>query len=56
MPGRNEGIGVEETADRGIVITGLQIIEPGILDRRLAIPSFFAPSPAGFQIRKPAVF
>ena len=28
----NEGVGVDESADFGIVITALQIIEPGISD------------------------
>ena len=37
----NEGVGVDEAADGGIVISGLQIIEPGILGGRLAKSSFF---------------
>ena len=30
LAGRNEGVGVEESADGGIVISGLQVIESGI--------------------------
>lgn len=30
LAGGNEGIGVDEAADCGVVITGLQVIEPGI--------------------------
>lgn len=40
MTSGNEGIGVDEAADVGAIITGLQIIEPGILDRALAKTPF----------------
>ena len=36
----DKGIGVEEAADLGIIITGLQVIEPGILDGGLAKAPF----------------
>ena len=39
----NEGIGVDESADSRGVITALQIIEPGILGRALAITRFSHP-------------
>jgi hypothetical protein len=51
LAGGNEGIGVDEAADGGIVITALQIIEAGILGGGLAKRQFcLAP---GFQNRKP---
>jgi hypothetical protein len=31
LAGGNEGIGVDESADCGVVITGLQVIEAGII-------------------------
>jgi hypothetical protein len=40
LAGGNEDIGVEESADLGVVITALQVIEPGILDRALAKTPF----------------
>ena len=45
----NEGVGVDETADGGIVITGLQIIESGILGADIATRSFWALSPLVFE-------
>ena len=44
-----EGVGVDKSADLGIVITGLQVIEPGILGSIFAIPSLFALSPLVFK-------
>ena len=31
LAGGNEGVGVDEAGDFGVVISGLQVIEPGIL-------------------------
>ena len=45
LAGGDEGIGVDKSAVCGIVITGLQIIEPGILGGVLAIRSIFARLP-----------
>ena len=36
LPGRNIAVGVDEAANLRVVITTLQIIEPGILDGGLA--------------------
>lgn len=30
LAGRNEGIGIDKSTDGGVVISGLQVIEPGI--------------------------
>jgi hypothetical protein len=52
---RNEGVGVDEAADGGVVITALQIIEAGILGAEIATRSFLALSPLVFK-RKPGAF
>jgi hypothetical protein len=36
LASRNKGIGVDESADGGVVIPGLQVIESGILGGELA--------------------
>ena len=36
----NEGVGVDKSADCGVIITALQVIEAGILGRGLAKRSF----------------
>ena len=41
LAGGNEGIGVEEAAYRGIVITALEVIESQLLDSLLAMAPFF---------------
>ena len=41
LAGGNEGVGVDEAADLRIVITGLQVIEAGILVGILAKTPFF---------------
>ena len=40
LTGGDEGIGVEESAPGGVVITALEIIEPGFLDYVVAIALF----------------
>ena len=40
LAGGDEGIGVDKSADGGIVITGLQVIEAGILGKGLAKTTF----------------
>ena len=55
MTSRCIGVGVEEAADLGVVITALQVIEPGILGGRLAILPFLSDYP-WFPKRKPGVF
>ena len=52
----NEGVGVEESTDCGVVITTLQVIEAGILGGRLAIRSIFARLPLVFESQKPGAF
>ena len=56
LAGGDEGVGVDEAADLGVVITALQIIEPGILGKGLAIQSIFALLPLVFEYRKPEAF
>lgn len=48
MAGGDEGIGVDEAADGRVVITGLQIIEPGILGADMAIGTIFVLLPLVF--------
>ena len=36
LPGGDEGVGVEEPAPLGVVITALEIIEPGLINTLLA--------------------
>ena len=52
----NEGIGIDESADSGVVITALQIIEPGILGGGLAILPFLSDYPWFSKKRKPGTF
>ena len=49
LAGGNECVCIDESADGGIVVTALQIIESGISDGRLARRPFFAPSPLVFK-------
>ena len=49
MAGGDEGVGVDEAADGGIIISGLQIIEAGILGAEIATRSFLALSPLVFE-------
>ena len=49
MAGRCERIGVEEAADLGVVITGLQVIEAGILGADIAIGAIFVLLPLVFK-------
>jgi hypothetical protein len=49
LSGRCKCIGVEEAADLGVVITGLQVIEPGILGADIAIGAIFALLPLVFK-------
>ena len=42
-----EAVGVDEAADRGVVITGLQVIESGVLGMVVARESKSACFPAG---------
>jgi hypothetical protein len=42
-------ISIDESANLGIVITGLQVIEPGILGAEIATRSFLALSPLVFK-------
>ena len=49
LAGGDEGIGVDETGDLRIVISGLQVIERGILDSIFATLSFFALLPLAFE-------
>ena len=51
----DEGIGVDESTDCGLIITGLQVIESGILGADIAIGAIFALLPLVFK-QKPGVF
>lgn len=42
LAGGDEGIGVDKSADGGVVITALQVIEPGILGGTLAKMTFLS--------------
>ena len=37
LTGGGVGVGVDESADGGVVITGLEVIEPGFLLRAIAL-------------------
>ena len=37
LAGGGVGVGVDESADGGVVITGLEVIEPGFLLRAIAL-------------------
>jgi hypothetical protein len=41
LAGGDEGVSIDETANLWIIITALQIIEPGILGRGLAKTPFY---------------
>ena len=56
MAGGNEGVGVDKSADGGVVITALQVIEAGILGADMAIGTIFVLLPLVFKNRKPGVY
>lgn len=47
LPGRCEGIGINESADLGVVITALKIVEPGLS----IVPLATRPNTPGEQLR-----
>ena len=49
MAGGDEGVGVDKSADCGVVITALQVIEPGILGADMAIGAIFVLLPLVFK-------
>ena len=42
LAGGDKGVGIEESAPSRVVITGLEIIEPGLWDRLVAINHIFS--------------
>ena len=56
MTGGDEGIGVEEAAECGIVITALEVIETQLLDSLLAIAPFFYAGIASCYPRRPGAY
>ena len=49
MTGGSEGIGIDEAADCGIVITGLEIIQSGLIGIDVARRAFFGSFQAAFS-------
>jgi hypothetical protein len=49
LAGRCKCVGVDKTADCGVVITGLQVIESSILGADIAVGSIFALLPLVFK-------
>ena len=56
LAGGDEGVGVDKSADGGVVITALQVIEAGILGGVLANAPFLSNHPWFSEKRKPGAF